>query len=46
MLSVIILLFSYILAVQKQETEKLSTYDCGFELYEDVRHTFDVKFYL
>ena len=46
MLSVIILLFSYILAVQKPETEKLSTYDCGFELYEGVRHTFDVKFYL
>ena len=45
-LSVIIVLFSYILAVQKPETEKLSTYECGFEPYEDARHTFDVKFYL
>lgn len=45
-LSVIIILFSYILAVQKPETEKLSTYECGFEPYEDARHTFDVKFYL
>ena len=44
-LSVIIVLFSYILAVQKPETEKLSTYECGFEPYEDARHTFDVKFY-
>ena len=46
LLSVIIVLFSYILAVQKPETEKLSTYECGFEPYEDARHTFDVKFYL
>lgn len=45
-LSVIIVFFSYILAVQKPETEKLSTYECGFEPYEDARHTFDVKFYL
>ena len=45
-LSVIIIFFSYILAVQKPETEKLSTYECGFEPYEDARHTFDVKFYL
>lgn len=45
-LSVIIVLFSYILAVQKPDTEKLSTYECGFEPYEDARHTFDVKFYL
>ena len=45
-LSVIIVLFSYLLAVQKPETEKLSTYECGFEPYEDARHTFDVKFYL
>lgn len=45
-LSVIIIFFSYMLAVQKPETEKLSTYECGFEPYEDARHTFDVKFYL
>jgi len=45
-LSVIIVMLSYVLAVQKPETEKLSTYECGFEPYEDARHTFDVKFYL
>lgn len=45
-LSIIIILLSYMLAVQKPETEKLSTYECGFEPYEDARHTFDVKFYL
>ena len=46
LLSVVIILFSYVLAIQNPETEKLSTYECGFEPYEDARHTFDVKFYL
>lgn len=46
LLSVIIISLSYFLAVQNPETEKLSSYECGFEPYEDARHTFDVKFYL
>lgn len=45
-LSFIIVVFSYLLAVQNPETEKLSTYECGFEPYEDARNIFDVKFYL
>ena len=44
---IIVLFFNFLLAfIQKLETEKLSTYECGFEPYEDARHTFDVKFYL
>jgi len=46
LLASIILVFSYILAIQNPETEKLSTYECGFEPYEDARLQFDVKFYL
>lgn len=46
LLSLIIIFFSYVLVVQNPETEKLSSYECGFEPYEDARHTFDVKFYL
>lgn len=46
LLAVIIVFLSYFLAVQNPETEKLSSYECGFEPYEDARHTFDVKFYL
>lgn len=46
LLSIIIAGLSYILAIQNPETEKLSTYECGFEPYEDARHIFDVKFYL
>lgn len=45
-LSILILIFSYLLVIQKPETEKLSSYECGFEPYEDARHHFDVKFYL
>jgi len=45
-LSVIILLLSYFLSVQNPETEKLSTYECGFEPYEDSRHKFNINFYI
>jgi len=45
-LSLIIVGFSYLLSIQNPEPEKLSTYECGFEPYEDSRHKFDVKFYL
>jgi len=46
LLSFIILILSYFLVIQKPESEKLSTYECGFEPYEDARLQFYVKFYL
>ena len=45
-LSIIIVSLSYILAIQNPETEKLSSYECGFEPYEDARNIFDVRFYI
>lgn len=45
-LSVVITGLSYFLAVQNPETEKLSSYECGFEPYEDSRNIFDVRFYI
>ena len=45
-LSIIIVLLSYFLAVQNPETEKLSAYECGFEPYEDSRHKFNINFYI
>jgi len=45
-LSVLILVLSYVLSVQNPETEKLSSYECGFEPYEDARHKFNVNFYI
>lgn len=45
-LSLIIFGASYLLATQNPDTEKLSSYECGFDPYEDARNTFDVRFYL
>jgi len=45
-LALVIVTLSYLLAVQNPETEKLSSYECGFEPYEDARNIFDVKFYI
>ena len=44
LLTVVILGFSYLLARQNPDSEKLTAYECGFEPYEDSRHRFDVKF--
>ena len=46
LLAVLIIGASYFLARQNPESEKLSAYECGFEPYEDTRHTFDVRFCL
>lgn len=45
-LSILIAFLSYFLVTQNPETEKLSTYECGFEPYEDTRNKFNVRFYI
>lgn len=45
-LSLIIVILSYFLVTQSPETEKLSTYECGFEAYGDTRDQFNVRFYI
>lgn len=45
-LAALILFLSYCLVLQKPDMEKLSSYECGFEPYEDARHKFDIKFYI
>jgi NADH-quinone oxidoreductase subunit A len=53
----ILFLFSSILAIfiiflasrvsmANPDPEKLSSYECGFDPYEDARNVFDVRFYL
>ena len=44
LLTIVILGASYALVKQNPEVEKLSAYECGFEPYEDSRHTFDIRF--
>jgi NADH-quinone oxidoreductase subunit A len=45
-LSGIILGASYVLSIQNESTSKLSSYECGFDPFEDARNIFDVHFYL
>ena len=35
-----------IIAPSAPDTEKMSTYECGFEAFEDARAQFDVRYYL
>ena len=45
-LAILIVFLSYFLVTQSPETEKLSSYECGFEPYEDSRNRFHVRFYI
>lgn len=46
LLALVIAGLSYSLISQNPESEKLSSYECGFEPYEDTKNKFDVKFCL
>jgi len=43
---VLLYTISNIFAVSLSDTEKLSAYECGFDPFDDARHTFEIKFYL
>ena len=45
-LSILIFILSFSLTKQKDDLEKLTAYECGFNPYDDARKIFDVKFYL
>jgi NADH:ubiquinone oxidoreductase subunit 3 (subunit A) len=46
-LSVLILSLSFIFGtVPKEDPEKLSAYECGFDPFDDARSRFDIRFYL
>ncbi|MEM7223999.1 MAG: NADH-quinone oxidoreductase subunit A [Pseudomonadota bacterium] len=45
-LSSIIVIASYVVAKQRPDSEKVSSYECGFEAFDDARGKFDVRFYL
>lgn len=45
-LSILIFFLSFSLIKQKDDLEKLTAYECGFNPYDDARKIFDVKFYL
>jgi NADH-quinone oxidoreductase subunit A len=45
-LSIVFLLVPAIIAPADPDVEKVSTYECGFEAFDDSRMKFDVRFYL
>lgn len=45
-ISLLIVVLSYFLIIQNPETEKLSSYECGFDSYGDSRARFNIKFYI
>ena len=45
-LSIAFLLVPTIVAPSDPDTEKVSTYECGFNAFDDSRMKFDVRFYL
>jgi len=45
-LGLVLMLSAMIVAVRHPDPEKLSTYECGFNAFDDARMTFDVRFYL
>ncbi|MFL2826435.1 MAG: NADH-quinone oxidoreductase subunit A [Paracoccaceae bacterium] len=45
-LGVLFIIAAMILAVKNPDPEKVSTYECGFNAFDDSRMKFDVRFYL
>ena len=37
---------AFVVARQRPDPEKVSSYECGFEAFDDARSQFDVRFYL
>ena len=45
-LSLVMVVGSILVGLQKPDSEKVSAYECGFEAFDDARSKFDVRFYL
>ena len=45
-LGLLFILAALVLAVKNPDPEKVSTYECGFNAFDDSRMKFDVRFYL
>jgi NADH-quinone oxidoreductase subunit A len=45
-LAILLVFSSFFLIAQNPNSEKLTAYECGYESYENTRHTFNVNFCL
>lgn len=46
LVSLVLFILSYLAASKQYNWEKVSSYECGFQPFEDSRNKFDVKYYL
>lgn len=44
--SLMLIILAQLRAKSYPDSEKQSPYECGFDVFEDARHRFDVRFYL
>ena len=45
-LGLFLMIAAWVIAVRNPDAEKISTYECGFNAFDDARMKFDVRFYL
>ena len=45
-IGVVLLVVPFVIAYKAADPEKLSSYECGFNAFDDARMKFDVRFYL
>jgi NADH-quinone oxidoreductase subunit A len=45
-LAAALLVAPFIVAVRRPDPEKVSSYECGFNAFDDARMKFDIRFYL
>ena len=45
-IGLLLLALGYVFAPRRPDPEKASSYECGFEAFEDTRMKFDVRYYL
>ena len=45
-MSIVMVLIPFVIAVQRPDNQKLDAYECGFDAFGDARGQFDVRFYL
>jgi len=46
LIALALIFFSYFLVFQDPDLEKNSSYECGFQPFEDTRSKFNVRYYL
>ncbi len=46
LITFVIIALAYLVSFSSSDNEKLSSYECGFNPYDDARNVFDIHFYL